>query len=154
MSEAFASKRKKRAPGRVVDFFASGSPGDSYYRESTVEYAEMVPETRRTTTLARPIVEHDLPLSDFIKLDVQGAELDVLRGGVEALGHATLVLLECPLMPYNLGAPTIDDYLGFMGERGFTVLEFLQPHWRSGRMVQVDVLFGSIERLGDQIRAG
>lgn len=135
----------------LVDFFASGSPGDSYYRELTDEYAGVVPEQRSTTTLDRIVAEHDLPPPDLIKADVQGAELDVLQGGPQALGHAKLVLLECPLASYNLGAPTVDEYLRFMDDWGFTVLEFVQPHWRLGQMVQVDVLFARIAALGGRI---
>lgn len=70
---------------RVVDFFASSSPGDSYYRELTDEYAAVEPTTRTAVTLDEMIEEHDLPRPDFIKADVQGAELDVLVGGTTRL---------------------------------------------------------------------
>jgi hypothetical protein len=55
------------------------------------------------------------------------------------------VLLECPIVPYNVGAPTTDEYFRYMDEHGFTVLKFVDELWPDGRMRHVDVLFGSLE---------
>ena len=75
---------------------------------------------------------------------MQGAELDVLRGGGNALDHARLVLLECPIVEYNEGAPTIHEYFRFMDEHGFTPVDVVEWHMRGGRALQLDVLFGDI----------
>lgn len=129
---------------KPVEFFDAGTSGDSYFRELTDRYAAVNPTTRLATTLDRVMETHALPYPDFIKADVQGAELDVLAGGRKALAHAKLVLLECPILPYNLGAPTIDEYFRFMDESGFTVLQFLDGVWPDGRMRHVDILFGNV----------
>jgi len=129
---------------KLVDFYATGSPGDSYFRESTEHYVEVPPTTVRATTLDHIVETHDLPYPDFIKADVQGAELDVLRGGTKALDRAKLVLLECPVVEYNEGAPSIHEYFRFMDERGFTPIDFPGRIWRKGRVVQIDVLFADI----------
>ncbi len=126
---------------KLVDFYATGGSGDSYYREVTPRYEGIEPRQLHATTLDHMIEAHDLPLPDFIKADVQGAELDVLRGGRDALGNAALVLLECPLIEYNVGAPTIDEYFSFMDEHGFAPIDFVKGLWQRRRMVQVDVLF-------------
>ncbi|MGH3119382.1 MAG: hypothetical protein ACRDQ2_20180, partial [Gaiellales bacterium] len=75
---------------------------------------------------------------------VQGAELDVLRGGKKALEQTKLVLLECPIIEYNEGAPKIHEYFSFMDERDFTPVEFVGRRWRHGRMIQVEVLFADV----------
>jgi FkbM family methyltransferase len=129
---------------KTVEFYATGSPGDSYFRETTKHYANVGPTSLRANTLDNLIIEHDLPYADLIKADVQGAELDVLRGGGEALNRAKLVLLECPILEYNESAPRSDEYFRFMDESGFTVLEFLDPIWKKTQMVQIDVLFAKI----------
>lgn len=129
---------------KPVEFFGTGNSGDSYFRELTERYAAVAPTIRLAVTLDQVIETHELPFPDFIKADVQGAELDVLAGGPKALAHAKLVLLECPIVPYNLGAPTIDDYFHFMDENGFTVLHFVDELWPDERMRHVDVLFGSV----------
>lgn len=130
---------------KLVEFYATGSPGDSYFRETTQLYAGVQPRKLRTTTLDDLVQDQDLPAPDFIKADVQGAELDVLRGGQHTLRKAKLVLLECPIVEYNEGAPTIDEYFRFMHEVGFTPLDFVARIWRDGRMVQVDVLFADAD---------
>jgi FkbM family methyltransferase len=126
---------------KVVDFYATGEPGDSYYRELTPNYSEVSPRRMRTTTLDALVERNDLPPPDLIKVDVQGAELDVLTGGARVLPHAKLVLLECALDEYNAGAPAFGDYLEFMQSRDFTPFEFMDPKWLGSRMMQVDVLF-------------
>lgn len=127
---------------RLVDFYGTGGPGDSYYREATEHYSGVSPQRIETTTLDHLVATHDLPLADLVKADVQGAELDVLRGGRHALKKAKLVLLECPLAEYNEGAPSMADYLRFMHESGFSPVAFVEAIWQQGAMVQVDVLFG------------
>ena len=129
---------------KPVDFFASGGSGDSSYRELTTRYEGVTPTTLHATTLDQMVDTHELPAPDLIKADVQGAELDVLTGARKTLAHAKLVLLECPILPYNLGAPAIDEYFRFMDENGFTVLKFVDELWPDGRMRHVDVLFGNV----------
>src|SRR5262245_61495989 len=99
---------------KLVDFYATGGSGDSYYREATPNYDGVEPRRVPATTLDRMIERNGLRGPDFIKADVQGAEIDVLRGGRRALAHARLVLLECPIVEYNVGAPRIDEYFRFM----------------------------------------
>jgi hypothetical protein len=55
-------------------------------------------------------------------MDVQGAEVDIIKGGKGLLSKASQVLLEVPMegIEYNLGAPTRADYFKAMAEVGFT----------------------------------
>jgi FkbM family methyltransferase len=129
---------------KLVEFYATGGPGDSYFREASEHFVGVTPRTLRATTLDHIVETHDLPDPDLIKADVQGAELDVLRGGTKALDKAKLVLLECPIVEYNEGAPNIHEYFRFMDERGFTPIDFLGRTWRHGRVIQIDVLFADI----------
>ena len=129
---------------RLVQFYGKGEVGDSYFRETTGLYDGVTARAVQATTLDQLIQEHGLPRPDLIKADVQGAELDVLRGGGSALEHARLVLLECPIVEYNEGAPTIHEYFRFMDEHGFTPVDVVEWHMRGGRALQLDVLFGDI----------
>jgi len=60
----------------------------------------------------------------LMKLDVQGFELEVLRGGSRTLGMAEVVILETSVLPYNEGAPTFEDVVAFMRTAGFSVGDF------------------------------
>lgn len=86
------------------------------------------------TVFARP---------DFLKLDVQGYELEVLRGGELALASAEVVLMEVNLLGILEGAPLFHEATHFMSERGFRVYDictfFRRPY--DGALWQVDVIF-------------
>src|ERR1035437_393342 len=66
------------------------------------------------TVFARP---------DFIKLDVQGYELEVLRGAGLALASAEAVLMEVNLLGILDGAPLFHEATQFMSERRFQVYD-------------------------------
>ena len=63
-----------------------------------------------------------LPKPDLIKIDVQGAELDILRGGKECLANAKDVILEAQHVDYNIGAPKFEEVIDFMKENGFDLV--------------------------------
>jgi FkbM family methyltransferase len=80
---------------------------------------------------------------DFIKLDVQGYELEVLRGAELALASAEAVLMEVNLLGILDGAPLFHEATQLMSERGFQVYDictfFRRPY--DGALWQVDVIF-------------
>lgn len=83
-----------------------------------------------------------LPGPIFLKVDVQGAELDILRGGQSTLARSEVVQLETALLPYNDGAPQIVDLLVQMREWGFVPLDFagfIRPNGID--LVQTDIIF-------------
>lgn len=126
---------------KTVDFYSNGTSGDSYYVEFTGVYNNVQPVKRETKTLDKYRVENNIPLPDMIKIDTQGSELDILRGGKECLSHAKLVILECPILPYNMGAPKFEEYINFMAENDFLPNYTTQLHWLNGIMVQMDIAF-------------
>lgn len=122
-----------------VEWFSNGSTGDSMFRERTRHYSDILPTSRRTTTL-------DILFSgesfDFIKIDCQGAELDILRGGEILLRQTEVVLLECAFAgQYNQGAPTFAEYIAYMDSIGFAPLDVTELHRANGFLCQVDILF-------------
>jgi FkbM family methyltransferase len=126
---------------RDVEFFGDGGTGDSYFRENTVHYEAVTPRVVEARALDDVIQEKNLPMPDFIKLDTQGAELDILRGAEKALSHATLVYLECPFLAYNVGAPKFQDYIDYFDEHGFYPIDICEKHYFAGALVQGDFLF-------------
>ena len=81
--------------------------------------------------------------ADLLKLDVQGFELEVLRGGEDTLRQAQAVLMEVSLIEINEGAPLCAEVVTFMRERGFEVCDILEIHRRllDQATNQIDVLF-------------
>jgi FkbM family methyltransferase len=80
---------------------------------------------------------------DFLKLDVQGYELEVLKGAETLLRTCQAVLLEVSLIEINKGAPLFCEVISFMAARGFEVCDFLGIHRRplDEATNQIDVLF-------------
>jgi FkbM family methyltransferase len=56
---------------------------------------------------------------DVLKMDVQGAELDALRGATRILETVRVVLLEVAFVPFYQGCPLIGDIESFLQQQGF-----------------------------------
>lgn len=125
----------------MVDWYGRLGTGDSYYRENTSFSDNLASEKRRTQTLDNLIKRNNLPTPDLIKLDTQGSEIDILRGGDLALSGAKFVYIECSLVNYNEGAPQLADYVGFMSSKGFIPYDLCEDHKKGGALIQVDILF-------------
>lgn len=121
--------------------------GASLFPERTAFYSD--------PRLARPVVLPTRTLDDvvvgrlgadccdFLKADVQGAEIEVLRGGSRTLRNAKLVQLEAPILPYNQGAPHFSELVAFMAAAGFEVVDIADAmHCEDvERVLHFDVLF-------------
>ncbi|HVL51216.1 MAG TPA: FkbM family methyltransferase [Actinomycetota bacterium] len=64
---------------------------------------------------------------DFLKIDTQGAELDVLKGAEKILGTVRAVEVEVEFNPIYLGQPLFSDIDIFLREHGFVL-------WRMGEL--------------------
>jgi FkbM family methyltransferase len=85
------------------------------------------------------------PNIDLIKIDVQGAELMVLRGGAHTLKRTTMLWIEVSFVRLYEGACLFHEVHDFMTSQGFRLLE-LEPGYRAqnGELVQADALFSRI----------
>ena len=55
-------------------------------------------------------------------MDVQGAELDVLKGSKNALKHCKDLILELQVVEYNKGAPLKDEVITYVEQLGFKLI--------------------------------
>lgn len=109
---------------KMVDFWLEpeNTAGNSYYRERTAAYQNTRPWTRVGMRLDSVVINQGWPLPDLVKVDVQGAELDVARGARMCLEQAQDVFVECQLHEYNEGAPNVEQTLSFFERIGFEVV--------------------------------
>ena len=114
--------------GRTVEFWQNDyhPGGNSYYKEN-VTVNPSVPEYfnekhRRvytTKTLTEVVEARQFPLPDLVKMDVQGAELDIVKGAESIIKHAKHVILELQRIEYNTGAPLNQEVIAYMDQLGF-----------------------------------
>lgn len=67
--------------------------------------------------------EAGVPAFDFMKLNVQGGELDILRGATETLDRCLGVQCEVAFVPLYREAPLFRDVDAFMDAAGFTFFD-------------------------------
>lgn len=67
-----------------------------------------------------------------IKLDTQGSELDILRGGERAIQSALLIESEVEFNPLYIGQPLFGDMDAFLRARGFALLALRRDYFRRG----------------------
>jgi FkbM family methyltransferase len=94
-------------------------------------------------TLDQLAVETGFGYPDLIKLDVQGYELEVLKGAPKCLAQADFVPLEVSILPYNEGCPLIAETLNWMDRAGFSLFEVFDLSRRKSDnlLVKADLLF-------------
>lgn len=87
----------------------------------------------------------------LLKLDVQGFELEVLRGAPSTLAKSEVVIIESSLLPYNDGSPLVAEVVSFLAGSGFAVYDFCGQHRREsdGALYQTDIVFA---KLASQLR--
>lgn len=126
--------------GREVDFIEMET-GSSVFEENS-DYYPRVRVLKKTSRLDTILEDGGFPKADMIKLDVQGYELEVLKGAQAALSHAIIVLMEASLIPINKGCPSIAEVIDFMDTAGFVLFDFCSQMRRpDGALRQTDLLF-------------
>jgi FkbM family methyltransferase len=111
------------------------------------------PTKFKTERLDNIVIDPPTPI--MIKLDVQGAELEVLKGAEKILGDVEVIFMEVSLFPFMAGIPLITDVLVEMDELGFMVYDVFDRHLRpiDGRVGQLDICFvAKTSQLNDDIR--
>lgn len=109
----------------VVRFFQNdfNCGGNSYYRELGFDNGANYPADtfiyKQTMTLDTVVARRNFPLPDLVKIDVQGSEVDIIKGGQSCISHARHLIVELQNVNYNEGAPTVDVSLPFIESLGW-----------------------------------
>jgi FkbM family methyltransferase len=69
---------------------------------------------------------------DCLKLDVEGAELDVLLGGETALSHTLILELEVEFGPMRVDQPLFAEIDSYLREREWSLFGLRRSSWRRG----------------------
>ncbi len=122
----------------AVEFRLAGT-GSSLYPENTAFPQQ--PTTLAMTTLDGVLGPDHGSRRIFLKLDVQGAELEVLAGAALALQRTEVILLEASLVEYNLGAPRIAEVISRLRELDFLLFDVWDLRRIGAVLAQSDLVF-------------
>lgn len=102
--------------------------GNSYYKEIGHANADAIfPEDKYTEkhamTLKSIVQQKNFQMPDLVKIDVQGSELDILKGGINIINHARYLIIELQHIQYNRGAPLEDVTIKYLNDNGWEIVE-------------------------------
>ena len=123
-----------------VDYYKclNGVPtGNGIYPENT-EY-EFKPEKRKAITL--PTLLGSEKGFDLIKMDVQGSELNIIKGALPIIKNTKYLLLELQTTPYNKGAPQMEEVVSYLHSINFGFVDLFDLMYINNHLIQVDGLF-------------
>tara|TARA_R110000868_G_scaffold250159_1_gene506639 strand:+ start:197 stop:859 length:663 start_codon:yes stop_codon:yes gene_type:complete len=131
----------------IVDYYhclEEFQTGNGIYKENSP--FKFTVEKRKTITLST-LLGSDKGY-DFIKMDVQGAELDIIKGGLPIIKNSKYLLLEMQLLMFNKGAPRIEEVISYLHSIGFKFIDIFDFIYEGSQdLIQIDGLFinGNIE---------
>lgn len=130
----------------ILSTLAVPAPGDA---------ARYEPIPVRVETLDRLAADLRLDADVLVKLDTEGLDLQVIRGGEETLRRAAAVIVEAAFHPNPAGggAPTFEDIAAALGGLGYVYRGNVRLGCRHGTPMLADVLFArreAAERMADR----
>jgi FkbM family methyltransferase len=131
------------APGSATFHVHADKFSSSLLTEVEGPSVDGTPRTVPVVSLDQLTAERRLPGPYLLKLDVQGAELQVLAGASRTLQHTEAVILEVTLFATMLGGPQFFDVITYMKGLGFVAYDLFAVNYRplDGALAQVDMIF-------------
>jgi FkbM family methyltransferase len=133
----FVAALLAEAAGREVVFYEMETGSSMLPENSDVTRREVHLKTRTLDEIAV-----GLPQPIFLKIDAQGAELQILAGGQQTIPRCDVIQLEVALQAYNAGAPDFQETVTTMKRHGFVPYDFSGFSRPNGvDLVQTDIVF-------------
>lgn len=117
--------------------------GSSLYKETMGANADGHEITVPTIRIDDITKQKALAGSCLIKIDAQGAELEVLDGAKNTLLDAEVVVLEVSMFEFMKGAPQFSDVVFYMKNHGFVAYDIIHGWNRplDNALGQIDIVF-------------
>ena len=94
-------------------------------------------------TIDSLIEEHGMPIPEIVKMDVQGFEIEALKGSNRLIGATELFILESSLFKFSKPVPLLSELIAFMTDKGYEIYDFAgylrRPN--DGALGQIDICF-------------
>ena len=123
-----------------VTWYEKRNTGDSLFKENTGYFDDCKEIKRSATTL--DLVFNKNEVFELIKIDCQGAEIPILKGGNSLVQKSSVIILEVPFMgEYNIGAPNFYEHINYMENIGYRVFDIVELHRVDNILIQIDIIF-------------
>ncbi len=111
----------------------------------TAQLESLEQNTVVTRTADNLCAEFGIERIDIMKVDVQGAEYEVLLGAEKLLSAGAIRLLQLEFILANTyaGQHPLHDYLALLHQYDYQLLDFYQPLRNGGQLLQCDLMFAS-----------
>jgi FkbM family methyltransferase len=70
------------------------------------------------------VSDHKIPIPDLCKIDVQGFEIEVLKGAQSLLGKTDIFILEASMFKFSPNQPLLHEIIDFMCKNGYVIYDF------------------------------
>ena len=126
-----------------VDYYVcddkNNSQGNGIYKENTNVPFKVT--KRKSVTLDSLLPDQRF---DLIKMDVQGAELDIIQGSPGIIHKTKYLWLELQPHNYNIGAPSASKVIGYLHQIGFEMISFDEVNINNGVIMGMDMIFVNV----------
>src|SRR5205807_4738591 len=95
--------------------------GERFGRNALFDIEHRVEVT--TQTLDAALLDRSLPCPHYLKLDVEGAELEILRAANQCMESLVAIKAEAAFLHQRVGQPLAWDLVCFMNDMGFELSE-------------------------------
>lgn len=113
------------AVGEITIHVTPDLGGTSIFKAREYDYLDIKPRVVPMTTLDCIDQEKNIESPILIKIDTQGAELEVLKGATNVLEKSDVIICETMLIEQYIGQPVFFDYVTFMKRHGFVVYDII-----------------------------
>lgn len=136
--------------GFEVEFYQwkNGGSGSSYFKElGNTLWDEIKPEIVKTDTLYSFIKKNNLQLPNYLKIDTQGSELEILKGMGNFLRYKNLYFIELEISLYQINeeAPLINEIIEYMYRNKYVLISVEQlpivEYFQEKKLVQLNGVF-------------
>lgn len=129
---------------KVADPSKPHNTGNSMFKEAG--WSDDMHVVVKALTLDHVVKASGLGPFNFMKIDVQGAEVQVLNGGKETLQNVEVIATEASIQNYNQGGATLFELHSAMENLGFAMYDIIDlirwtPTDHTEHVVQLDFLW-------------
>lgn len=119
----------------------------SSFLEVGEELLRIHPDERKTgeiivevSTLDTVVKKLNSPYPELIKFDIEGFELEALKGAENCLKHAHYLILEVSFIERHKGQPLFADLIHYLAQKGFNLYAFPKKMHLGSPISSTDIL--------------